>query len=407
VGQYTKRGEPTTPKQEEEAIILDISIDRGRYLYTLITKKHLEKLGIKTPGIYRLKLKINGETYQTYLNIKKIKKQKINLPREFNNRRRVTIISLEKQTVEKVLESLKMDYNQGKIGFFLTKDGDKLKLCTSKFMIDVDNYKIRVFGGALLFDLEIKQDYRSIPLQLRIFEDHVDLYYKAGEDDYFKVKTLHSIEDIAVLVYERKDRGRLVDRHVYIISPRRIYALESLMKKIKVRSFIYEKDIVFEGEKFKVYRMELSEEDKLRIDAYLDHTYELDYFYRKNDRANLERERVGFKIADDFLMINGWNIWSDQKNLSRHGRFGIDRIVNMNGELCLLEVKATEPSYINKAMKKALREIKHQAYDLYSSQINNLTLPVKYLGIIIVSYHYSWRYLNKYRVYFWRGRYEP
>lgn len=59
---------------------MDKDVHKKIYIYIHLKKSDLEKLGIKEPGIYKLTLKLNGEKQTIYINIKKLEKQKINLP---------------------------------------------------------------------------------------------------------------------------------------------------------------------------------------------------------------------------------------------------------------------------------------------------------------------------------------
>jgi len=69
-------------------------------------------------------------------------------------------------------------------------------------------------------------------------------------------------------------------------------------------------------------------------------------------------------------------------------------------------VKITEPSFRNKAIKRAMDEIRKQAYKMYREFIDILYPKIGYIGFIVITFHYSWRSLNEYKVYFWVERYE-
>ncbi len=120
----------------------------------------------------------------------------------------------------------------------------------------------------------------------------------------------------------------------------------------------------------------------------------------------MERERLGLEIAKRFLKHQGFErIVEHPKNLTK-SRFGIDMLAVKDGETYLFEVKATEPSYLGFALKRAPFEISKQSTNAkYRKEIEKIHPPVKYIGAIVVTYHYSWRYLNRYQLYFWVNRY--
>jgi len=51
-------------------------------------------------------------------------------------------------------------------------------------------------------------------------------------------------------------------------------------------------------------------------------------------------------------------------------------------------------------------EIRKQAYKMYREFIDILYPKIGYIGFIVITFHYSWRSLNEYKVYFWVERYE-
>ena len=122
--------------------------------------------------------------------------------------------------------------------------------------------------------------------------------------------------------------------------------------------------------------------------------------------ANKEREKIGLIIAEKFLKRKGFSIESSLL-YREETRRGIDIIASdKKNKIYFIEVKATEPSYLKHMINKALNEIKQQTYYLYRHEVDRMHAKEKYIGIIIVTYHYSWRYLNKYEIYFWVEKYE-
>mgnify|MGYP000624973754 CR=1 FL=1 len=111
------------------------------------------------------------------------------------------------------------------------------------------------------------------------------------------------------------------------------------------------------------------------------------------------------EIASNFLTSMGWE-YKERYIIDPSSRKGFDLLAVKDNIGYLFEVKITEPSFRNKAIKRAMDEIRKQAYKMYREFIDTLYPKIGYIGFIVITFHYSWRSLNEYKVYFWVERYE-
>ena len=242
MGQYSSGETPET--RETQQLTLDISIDREKYLYIHLKKSILEKLGIKEPGIYKLTIKLNGETYTTYIHIKKLKKQKLNLPTKYQGKTKATITNIEKYNLEKVIETIENFYRQGKIRFLLLKRDNKLYLKLDQFVIEIYSYRTRVYNNILRMEIDVQQGYdKIVTLQIRLLDSKIELYYKKAKNDYLKILDIKSARDIAVLEYHSRDYRRNPIMHLSLTSMDREQELSDLLKLLDVDKFPFIKKL--------------------------------------------------------------------------------------------------------------------------------------------------------------------
>jgi len=421
VGQYRakryKRYRKTSEEKEEEDkieeaygiewmdILLDIRNYKNKYNYILLTKKILEEIGINKPGIYKFTLEtLNGEKIEVFREISKIKKHVIVVPKEYEKEKYLKLVDYEEYTLKKVINKIENFKKRRKIRYGLVKEDDQLYLTLGKMKILVNEYELRPFGSFLGLNLSIRATpYKETRLAIRLYDDSVKLYVKISRDTYIEVKEIKSTGKTAVLTYHVTGRGKLVKRHINILSPELYKIFSNLKDDLVINKFEYVRRAYRENYQFSVYRYVISDDVKGIIDTFLDYTYTL-FNSGKSEDANRERENLGLIIAESFLKYLNFEkviLYSREKE----GK-GFDIIAVKNNETYLFEVKITEPSYRGFALKRGPHEIKEQVYRIYPHIVRRLNPPVKYIGAIIITYHYSWRPLNEYKIYLWVEKYE-
>ncbi len=289
MGQYSSGETPET--RETQQLTLDISIDREKYLYIHLKKSILEKLGIKEPGIYKLTLKLNGETYTTYIHIKKLKKQKLNLPPKYQGKTKATITNIEKYNLEKILQTINKHYREGHIDYTIIQENGNNYLKIGNVTKEIKKMNIRIYQGTINLDIEIDAaPEKTLRLQIRIQDDKPELYYNIrGKYTYYKITKIKTTPDVTVLIYKETEKGKKVDRHVYILPTEVSRNMKKILESLKIRDFRFlDRERMF-GRIFEVYKIILEPKTKLQIDAFLDYTYRI-YFSTPNWRYGQQRK---------------------------------------------------------------------------------------------------------------------
>jgi len=424
VGQYRakryKRYRKTSEEKEEEDkieeaygiewmdILLDIRNYKNKYNYILLTKQILEEIGVNKPGIYRFTLETpNGEKIEIFREISKIGKHVLIIPKRYSDAQYVKLIDFKEYTLEKIIKQLGRLNEKRNIDYKITKENDTLYLHLQNYRMRVERYGLKAHSRALYLDVNIKiTPMRTLTLRINIHDDNPELLVKRGKEKYTKIVEIKSTKKTASLAYyDTKKRGVKTIQHINIVSMEYYKKYSELIRQIVKEIDGYDFLKVWRG--VRVYEYKLTDIGKNLIDYLLDKIYKDYYIERKGfgQEAKEIKEDLGMEIASNFLTSMGWE-YKEKYIIDPSSRKGFDLLAVKDNIGYLFEVKITEPSFRNKAIKRAMDEIRKQAYKMYREFIDTLYPKIGYIGFIVITFHYSWRSLNEYKVYFWVERYE-
>ena len=395
-------------KVTEEEFLLKVKVSGGKYKRIFLSKKNLNKIGLVKAGLYKFTFRaLNGEIIEVFRRVKKIDEVDIIIPRKYKGLKELKLIRYEEYTLEKIIDKLTKLQSNNKIKYRIEMHNGTLYLYLGKFKVKVDNYRLKSYGRALFLDVDVKASpNKELTLRIEVRNDSSNILIKKWKDTYFKVLDIKSDKNKAFLSFlGRDDKGNSAIRHIYFVSLNYYKYYNDIIQHIVSEITVYE--FLGKYRDIKIYRYKITESGKELIDIFLDKTYE-DYHIGKNkvgQEAKNIREELEIELAINFLASRGWE-YKEKYIINPNLRKGFDLFMKKDTTGYLFEVKITEPSFKNKAIEKARREIRDQAYKFYKDIIDKFQYDIGYIGFIVITFHYSWRPLNEYKIYFWVEKYE-